>query len=260
MSKKKPKDKLERRSEREARQPGATAPKARRTRQGKAPRKTGGLIAGLSGGTIALALGVILLSVGLIYLVTQSSSDGDTGPADFQLAQLDDDPNLPGVYFPPHAGADGVPSTSDDREHFAQGVDIPICTEAQIEANGGTNPLCYTSNPPTSGPHGDRPMAFTILENPAPKENLVHSMEHGGIVVWYNTTDEDVIKELEDVVQGQIDRRRFVVLSQYPGMEPDTIAVTGWTRLDKFPIADFTKERVEDFISEHHKRFNPEGF
>ena len=43
-------------------------------------------------------------------------------------------------------------------------------------------------------------------------------------------------------------------------MEPDTIALTAWTRLDKFSVEDFTAKRVEDFIAEHHKRFNPEGF
>ncbi len=257
MSKKKPQERLEQRAEREARQPGSATPKARRKRQAQATRKSGGL----SAGSIALGLSAILLVVGLIYLVSQTG--GDAGPSDFEKAQeaaLDDDPNLPGVYLPPHPGQDGVLGTADDRLHHVQGDDIPICTEAQIEASQVSNPVCYTSNPPTSGPHGDRPMAFEILENPAAKENLVHNMEHGGIVVWYNTTDEDVIKELEDIVRGQIDRRRFVVMSFYPGMEPDTIAVTSWTRLDKFPTSDFTKDRVEDFIAEHHKRFNPEGY
>lgn len=260
MSKQRPKDKLERRAEREARRPGSTVPKARRKRQGKASRKSSGVIGGISGANLVLGLGAVLLVVGLIYLVTQASSDPDSGPVDFQLAQEDADPGLPGVFFPPHPGSDGILGTPDDRDHHAQGVDIPICTQAQIDANQGTNPVCYTSNPPTSGPHGDRPMAFEILENPAPKENLVHNMEHGGIVVWYNTTDEAIIDQLKEIVQGQINRRRFVVMSQYPGMEADTIALTSWTRLDKFSIADFSKERIEDFISEHHKRFNPEGF
>jgi hypothetical protein len=103
-------------------------------------------------------------------------------------------------------------------------------------------------------------MPFRVLENPAPKENLLHSMEHGGVIVWYNTTNQQVIDELKSLVQDQVDRRRFVALTQYPGMEAETIAVTAWTRLDKFPVSDFKEKRVEDFISEHHKRFNPEGF
>jgi hypothetical protein len=85
-------------------------------------------------------------------------------------------------------------------------------------------------------------------------------MEHGGVVVWYNTDNAEVIDNLTDIVNEQLDRRRLVVMSRYTGMEADTIALTAWTRLDKFPVSDFTEKRVEDFISEHNKRFNPEGF
>jgi hypothetical protein len=43
-------------------------------------------------------------------------------------------------------------------------------------------------------------------------------------------------------------------------MEPETIAITSWTRLDKFPVSELTKERLQTFIDANHKRFNPEGF
>jgi hypothetical protein len=49
-------------------------------------------------------------------------------------------------------------------------------------------------------------------------------------------------------------------MSKYTEMEPDTIALTSWTRLDKFAAGQFEKKRVQDFISENEKRFNPEGF
>ncbi len=49
-------------------------------------------------------------------------------------------------------------------------------------------------------------------------------------------------------------------MTKYTEMEPETIALTAWTRLDKFPMTELTKKRVQDFISAHNKRFNPEGF
>jgi hypothetical protein len=99
-----------------------------------------------------------------------------------------------------------------------------------------------------------------VLENPAPKENLIHNMEHGGVVVWYNTTNQEVIDQLKSITNSALDRRRLVVMSQYSGMEPETVAITSWTRLDKFPVSEFNRNRVNDFIEEHNKRFNPEGF
>jgi hypothetical protein len=175
----------------------------------------------------------------------------------WRKAELNDDPTLPGVYVAPHPGFDGQPETGDERQHVGEGVRIPLCTQEQIAANSISR--CYHSNPPTSGPHAASPMPFTVLQNPAPKENLIHNMEHGGVVVWYNTDNQEVIRQLEAVVRDQLDRRRLVVMSRYTEMETDTIALTSWTRLDKFPVADFTKKRVEDFISEHQRRFNPEG-
>jgi hypothetical protein len=137
---------------------------------------------------------------------------------------------------------------------------IPSCTQEQIDAGNVSDPLCYTSNPPTSGPHSSTPQGFTNLENPAPKENIVHSMEHGGVFVWYNTTDQDAIDLVKRVVQENDDRRRFVGSTIYTGMEDETIAITSWTRLDKFPVSELTEERLQEFIDANHKRFNPEGF
>ena len=182
-------------------------------------------------------------------------------------AQLDSDSTLPGEYVPPHPGADGrlcsdrgCSASMDDRRHVSEAVVIAICSKDQIAQNKSSDPYCYTSNPPTSGNHGQAPAPFAILRQPATKEALVHNMEHGGVVVWYNSGDQRVVKRLEDVVSRALRSQRLVVLSSYAGMEPDTIALTSWTRLDKFSVRDFTEQRVEKFIERHNKRFNPEGF
>jgi len=206
----------------------------------------------------AVAGGLFILAV-LVYAVLQTTNTGDAVP-DWRQAELDDDPNIPGVYYPPHPGFDGLPETGDERRHFNPGQVVPICTEAQIEAGEVSDPLCYTSNPPTSGPHSTTPQGFTNLENPAPKENVIHSMEHGGVYVWYNTSDQAAIDLIKDVVNENTDRRRFVGSTIYTGMEEETIAITSWTRLDKFSVSELTRERLQVFIEENQKRFNPEGF
>ena len=209
--------------------------------------------------TLAIVAGVVAFVAILGYVVTQSDNV-PSGPTEWQKAQLDDSADIPGTYFAPHPGADGQVGTGDDRQHFTPGTKIPICTQAQLEAGTFSNPICYTSNPPTSGPHSSTPMPFKILDNPAPKENLVHNMEHGAVVVWYNTSDQSVLDQLKSVVQDALDGRKLVVMSQYTEMESDTIALTSWTRLDKFSTSAFSKDRVSDFINVNQRRFNPEGF
>ena len=85
-------------------------------------------------------------------------------------------------------------------------------------------------------------------------------MEHGGVVIWYNTENQEVIDRLEDLVRDATDRRKLVVISKYTEMEEETIALTAWTRLDKFGVDELDTRRINNFIDEHSRRFNPEGF
>lgn len=248
---------LERRAERQAKQPGAAAPRPARARasatrtQVKSRGINPWIIVGVAGGIAIIGL--------LVYAVVGqgSSTDGLTG---WQKAEQDASTSLPGVYYPVHPGFDGRYGTADDRQHFANGITYPLCSADQIANNEISNPLCYTSNPPVSGPHAVSPMPFKVLDNPAPKENLIHDMEHGGVVIWYNTSNQDVINQLKDITNSALDRRRLVVMSEYKDMEADTIAVTAWTRIDKFSASQMDRKRVQDFIEAHNKRFNPEGF
>lgn len=150
--------------------------------------------------------------------------------------------------------------TDDDRQHVRPGTIIPFCTADAVLPSGGADPVCYSTNPPTSGPHSSSPMPFSVLEEPAPKENLVHNMEHGGVVVWVNVSDARILAEIEKVVRDALDRRRLVVMTRYADIEPNTIALTSWTRIERLTAAEFTTQRLETFIAVHQRRFNPEGF
>ncbi|MGE0686550.1 MAG: DUF3105 domain-containing protein [Dehalococcoidia bacterium] len=182
-------------------------------------------------------------------------------PAAWVQVQADSSPTLPGTYVPPHPGADGVLlQGSDDRAHVANDLPIPLCTPEQIAANNWSSPLCYPSNPPTSGPHAASAAPFRVFSQPVGKEYLVHSMEHGGVVIWYNSNDPSVIQKLAALTEANIQRGKEVVLAPYPGMEANTVAITAWTRLDKFPAAQLDVDRLQNFINVHERRFNPEGF
>jgi hypothetical protein len=173
-------------------------------------------------------------------------------------AAFNDDPKLPGAYVRPNPGPDGRLLTRDDLEHFPNGTRIAICTEQQIARNEIGN--CYHSNPPTSGPHALSPALFRVHEAAVPKENLVHNMEHGGVVIWHNTASGKAIALLAEITNESLADGLLVVMSPYPELEPETIALTAWTRLDKFAATGLTPERVRTFIQTHVRRFNPEGF
>jgi hypothetical protein len=250
---------LERRAERAARRPGAAPrPYRQRPRSARTPVKVGGA-SGINWTLVLGAAAVLFIAGAIIYAVQQSSS-GSSGSStpDYVKAELDDSPNLPGQYIKPNPGPDGVLPSSDDRQHFGEGIVWPFCTQNQIDS--GDVGQCYTSNPPTSGWHSSSPAAFKVYDNPQPKENFLHTMEHGGVVIWYNTDDPSIIDQIKKIWQDEVDRKKLVAVTKYTDMEPNTIAITAWTRLDKFSVSDFNRKRIVDFIEAHSKRFNPEGF
>ena len=103
-------------------------------------------------------------------------------------------------------------------------------------------------------------MPFRVLENPAPKENLIHNMEHGGVVVWVNTTNQSVYDQLADLVRDELDKRHFVVMSRYSEMEAETIALTSWTRLEKMSTANFDKDEIRELHLRERPPLQPRGF
>ncbi|MDC0748982.1 DUF3105 domain-containing protein [Polyangium mundeleinium] len=48
------------------------------------------------------------------------------------------------------------------------------------------SPVVYATNPPTSGPHYPSWAAFKWYDAPVPRGFLVHSMEHGAVVISYH--------------------------------------------------------------------------
>jgi hypothetical protein len=130
------------------------------------------------------------------------------------------------------------------------------------------------TNPPVAGPHwsgncGEDASDAPDFCGPAPwgiyreawdPETLVHNMEHGGAVLWYNTSDADLVSELEEVIRDLLGDLDLIVMAPYTDMEDETIALTSWSRLDKFPVAEYSEERIRDFMEAHVRRFNPEHF
>ena len=98
----------------------------------------------------------------------------------------------------------------------------------------------YNSVPPTSGPHYGRPAPWGIYTEPVQNERQVHNLEHGGVMIQYNSEDEVLIARLEEFAQRQVGFPCYLVVAPYPDMET-TIAVTAWTVLDHMEEYDDIK-------------------
>lgn len=123
----------------------------------------------------------------------------------------------------------------------------------------------YNSDPPTSGPHAS-PVDAGFYESAPPDENLVHNLEHGYIILWYNCSalDEAKCQGLTAQIQAVLERARPAVITTgakkliaVPRPSLDTaIALTSWGRLYK--LAAFDEAQILQFIYDNRGQA-PEG-
>jgi hypothetical protein len=143
--------------------------------------------------------------------------------------------------FPPDPGG---------RAHFAVGETYDL----------------YNSNPPTSGPH-TAAVQPGIYDDPVPKEQVVHNMEHSQVVVWYNCNGgqaplppadcQGLRDNLASLVNEANQGGKRVVMTPYADMD-QRIALTAWQFLDTFD--EFDADRVRTFIDTFYCHTNLEGF
>ena len=85
----------------------------------------------------------------------------------------------------------------------------------------------YGTNPPTSGNHLQTPASPGFVEEPLDPGALVHNMEHGQIIFWYDPSAPDAtIDEIEDIVDQQFDESIAVPWEPLEG--PYSFAMTAW--------------------------------
>jgi hypothetical protein len=184
-------------------------------------------------------------------------------PYNPQAVEADDDPNLPGEYV-------NLPEIYDG--YYGNHSGIGTNTGAHK-----TGPIDYSAQglPPAGGPHWGSarcppdpaqappdcgPVPWGIYRAPWPAESLVHNMEHAGVIIWYHTSDQNVINKLEDFTQSQLRAGKMLVLVPYPDMEPERIAITVWSRRDEFSVSKYSSKRLQHFIDVLYCRFDPEHF
>ena len=136
----------------------------------------------------------------------------------------------------------------------------PLVANIQTIADQGKNHVKsdtqveYGSNPPTSGPHYEEWTKAGVYEEPLADGNLVHSLEHGYVIISYNCEQEN--PECKDLVSKVVaiweeKGRNKIIVTPRPSLDTK-IALTAWTKLDKFD--EFDAERINFFIDEFRNK------
>lgn len=134
-------------------------------------------------------------------------------------------------------------------------VESPPTSAAHVTA---CSELVYSTNPPSGGEHYAAWAAFQTYDVPVHPGFLVHALEHGAVVFWYNCPEgcADEVAEVEDFIAAlpedplcePFSTPRRTVLVPYPELA-SRWAASAWgfaLNADCFDAASF-----EAFYLEH---------
>lgn len=109
----------------------------------------------------------------------------------------------------------------------------------------------YNSDPPTSGPHLAQPAEAGFYDEALSDEQLVHNLEHGYVVIWYNCSgiEETACAAFKIQIRNLMDRAGSRKLIAVPRSSlPGAIAATTWGRL--YQPATFDPDDLLTFIKQ----------
>lgn len=154
---------------------------------------------------------------------------------------------------------DGATQPNDGQTHIADGS---TCRSTDAPAECGADP--YSSLPATSGPHWNTPAAWGAYSTAQNESQVIHNLEHGGIVIWYDpeALDDAQVAELSSYVEGQVaagisGRFKFIV-SPWGGAEDlgSPVVVTAWRHI--LALDAFNMSTIRAYADESYARYAPE--
>jgi len=141
------------------------------------------------------------------------------------------------------------------RPAAAQGHQVPIEGNRQHVARG--TDMAYRNRPPSSGDHYDTPSGYGVFARELPVGNLVHTLEHGGIVVYYrpDMCDQTCVAQLQQAYTGAPKSREWgtvkMVVAPWQDMD-HAVTAAAWGWVDEMDQPD--PQRILAFYQAHVDR------
>lgn len=181
--------------------------------------------------TIIAVVGIVLLAIVIGYFVVTSviAPKPTATVIPTQVAEKD----MIGEFIGPTGANDHIPDES-------------------------TDPNPYSSNPPSSGHHFGRWLNAGFYDTNAekyPEGHLVHNLEHGYIIFWYNCkvlSDAECATLKTQIKDAMSAAGNFKVIA-YPWEKTDVpLVLTSWGY--RLSFESFDANLVKTFIDQHRNR------
>jgi len=142
----------------------------------------------------------------------------------------------------------------------AQGEVVPVNSRDHIPT--GTDPGTYSSDPPAGGVHYDTTLPAKLYQEqdlasigPYPQGYLVHNLEHGYVIFWYNCAmlDDAGCQKLKGQLQEVLDAFNGVKVMAFPWKSLNVpVVATSWGRLQRFE--SFDTGQAKSFVKSNRNK------
>ncbi len=143
------------------------------------------------------------------------------------------------------------------------GEAVPIEPNAGAHVPIGEDPGPFSTNPPASGRHYDQPLPAGFYEpddeaarQPYPEGYLLHNLEHGYVVFWYNCDlldSPEACETLKGQIQKVMKRYQGVKLVAFPWPSLNVpVVMTTWGRMLRFDT--FDEKSAGEFVATNRNR------
>lgn len=156
---------------------------------------------------IAIGVSVVVVAAAVVFLVTRPEErSAATGRASQVLATS-----------AAQTAAAGCSEVQDVGAYQPEDQD-----QAHVGTEGGPTQMpglsTYPSQPPASGPHAPTTLAAGVYTSPPPMDTLLHSLEHGAAIVWYDpdAPAADVAEIQDFYADPEVGDRIIVAPYDYP--------------------------------------------
>jgi hypothetical protein len=195
-----------------------------RRRQERLAREADAAAAARRRRLIGMGSGGVLVVAIVVAIVVAVSSGGGGGSAN----------NTPKAKPVQKVAIPPQKTTNLDAAARAGGCTSRTFIPGPNDRNHVTGSVTYKQNPPVFGPHNPVPAhdGDYAGQSPPSTEQLVHPLEHGRVIIWYQPTlSAHQVAQLETlfaepIVQGAPEAYKQILVSR-PGM-PFQVAATSW--------------------------------
>ena len=150
----------------------------------------------------------------------------------------------------------GRSSQVGDSDRYVEGIGQQHATPLTTPKHVDPKTVTYSTTPPTSGDHWSNWASCGFYENGLEDERVVHNLEHGAVVISYNLTSPEAVKQLRNAVDDTPLSKIWGVTRLYDKIPEGTVAIVAWGVPDTMEGVD--SARIKKFYETYAGKLGPE--